>query len=543
MSKWIGYAVSVNCGEPLGCYQGTILDADGTTITLTKAFRNGFPYPKSQVTLNAADIKDLKIIETKAPTSEQTHSTVAVTKTCKKTTKATVCENLQANPSSSGNQSQQGVSGTKAGSSRNATQQQRSKPIDIQGQRNNRNNNNSGSYGQSGSTPKGRGASGAPGEKARRRNEACFGSAADTPIDRDFDFEGNLALFDKRALWEQMNSQKPDLVRQADDAGKFRHDENREYTSSYVTDEGVCVPSVLTAARRRLWEGLARAGLAEGARVLLARAAADVCVRLVGGGRRLEARNAHQAPTVAVLCGAHRTGACALTAARLLRSHNCNVVCYTHPTASTASGAGGGEELQRELSALSLSGIPVVDRLDRLPTSVDLLLIALYDLHDDSPPEQYRCSPSLSLELVVDRLDRLPTSVDLLLIALYDLHDDSPPEQYRCSPSLSLELVVDRLDRLPTKLVVDRLDRLPTSVDLLLIALYDLHDDSPPEQYRCSPSLSLELVVDRLDRLPTSVDLLLIALYDLHDDSPPEQYRCSPSLSRAGRGPARPTAD
>lgn len=51
MSKWVGYAVSVNCGEPLGCYQGTILEADGSTITLTKAFRNGFPYPKSQVTL------------------------------------------------------------------------------------------------------------------------------------------------------------------------------------------------------------------------------------------------------------------------------------------------------------------------------------------------------------------------------------------------------------------------------------------------------------------------------------------------------------
>lgn len=51
MSKWIGYAVSVNCGETLGCYQGTIVKADGGTLTLTKPFRNGFPYPKSEVTL------------------------------------------------------------------------------------------------------------------------------------------------------------------------------------------------------------------------------------------------------------------------------------------------------------------------------------------------------------------------------------------------------------------------------------------------------------------------------------------------------------
>ena len=52
---------------------------------------------------SAADIKDLKIIEEARPEpSEQTHSTVAVTKSNKKVQRATVCENLQANPSHSG---------------------------------------------------------------------------------------------------------------------------------------------------------------------------------------------------------------------------------------------------------------------------------------------------------------------------------------------------------------------------------------------------------------------------------------------------------
>lgn len=51
MTSWIGCGVSINCDEPLGCYQGTIIEADGSTITLTRAFRNGFPYPKPQVTL------------------------------------------------------------------------------------------------------------------------------------------------------------------------------------------------------------------------------------------------------------------------------------------------------------------------------------------------------------------------------------------------------------------------------------------------------------------------------------------------------------
>lgn len=49
---------------------------------------------------SSADIKDLKIIEeARTEPSEQTHSTVAVTKSAKKGQRATVCENLEANPS------------------------------------------------------------------------------------------------------------------------------------------------------------------------------------------------------------------------------------------------------------------------------------------------------------------------------------------------------------------------------------------------------------------------------------------------------------
>lgn len=51
---------------------------------------------------SAADIKDLKIIESRTEPLEQTHSTVAVTKSNKKVQRATVCETLQANPTSSG---------------------------------------------------------------------------------------------------------------------------------------------------------------------------------------------------------------------------------------------------------------------------------------------------------------------------------------------------------------------------------------------------------------------------------------------------------
>ncbi|KAL0870214.1 hypothetical protein ABMA27_006355 [Loxostege sticticalis] len=393
MAKWIGYAVSVNCGEPLGCYQGTILEADGNTITLTKAFRNGFPYPKAQVTLNAADIKDLKIIESRPEPAEPTHSTVAVTKNNKKGQRATVCENLQANPTNSGNQLSLSVgpSTSRAQNARgpgSAPAPPRSKPIDIQGNRSNKNNNHAGSYGAAGTTPKGRGA---PNDKARRRNEACFGDAASPALDDDFDFEGNLALFDKRALWERMRNSKPDLVRQADEAGKLRHDENvlggggaacarrgirvpdeLRGPLDYVTDDAVVVPAVTPALRRQLWEGLERMGLAECGRTLLARGAADVCLRLVGGGRRLDPRNAHQTPCVVLLCGADRISCAAARCLRLLASHGARVALHQADEVPC-------QEMALELAALGLSGVRA-SALERLPRP-DLVLLALRDAH------------------------------------------------------------------------------------------------------------------------------------------------------------------
>ncbi|XP_053614758.1 enhancer of mRNA-decapping protein 3 isoform X2 [Plodia interpunctella] len=347
MAKWIGYAVSVNCGEPLGCYQGTILEADGSTITLTKAFRNGFPYPKSQVTLNAADIKELKIIESRAEPAEQTHSTVAVSKASKKGPRATVCENLQANPSSSG------------------------------------------SYGNSGS---GRA------DKARRRNEACFGGDAAAALD-DFDFEGNLALFDKRALWEQMrHSHKPDLLRQADEmGGKFRHDENvlggtatarrsirvpdaLRGPLDYVTDDGLVVPSLTGAARRRLWELVWRAGMGPSAATLLARACADVALRLAGGGRRLDPSNAHQTPVVVALAGVNNVGAVGATAARILAAHGARAALWSRDVHAHAHA--------------HAAGVSVLASLDLLP-SPDVVLLALHDDQDQDTEE----SPAVSAAL------------------------------------------------------------------------------------------------------------------------------------------------
>lgn len=48
------------------------------------------------------------------------------------------------------------------------------------------------------------------------RDEACFGSPLNDAIYKDFDFEKMLALFNKKAVWEEINSQKPDVVKHTD---------------------------------------------------------------------------------------------------------------------------------------------------------------------------------------------------------------------------------------------------------------------------------------------------------------------------------------
>lgn len=55
-------------------------------------------------------------------------------------------------------------------------------------------------------------------KKPNRRfdKNITFGTPIDDPeMDEDFDFEKNLALFDKQAIWDKIdaNNQKPDLVR------------------------------------------------------------------------------------------------------------------------------------------------------------------------------------------------------------------------------------------------------------------------------------------------------------------------------------------
>lgn len=67
----------------------------------------------------------------------------------------------------------------------------------------------------------------------RPKDDECFGDGTDEDLDTDFDFEGNLALFDKAAVFSQIegtNSHSQKMQHQST-AGEqktvsYRHDEN-----------------------------------------------------------------------------------------------------------------------------------------------------------------------------------------------------------------------------------------------------------------------------------------------------------------------------
>jgi len=161
-----------------------------------------------------------------------------------------------------------------------------------------------------------RGVRGGPGAC---REEDCFAVPINSIVDDEFDFEKNLALFDKRAIFDKIEQQREltgsttptsqaavgsSSPRPAD--GKYRCDENvlprskavyRQILVSkpndtataceYVTDSGLVVPSVQPALRNRLLALAKRTGYDESRQTeMVGRSAAEMVLQLLGGGNR-----------------------------------------------------------------------------------------------------------------------------------------------------------------------------------------------------------------------------------------------------------------
>lgn len=377
MAEWLGYMVSIKCADDLGTFQGEISEANKYKLTLIKAFCDGFPCD-GPVQINASAITQLSLIE-KNVEEPQENSTVTIAKPVPKRAGRT---QSTSEPSNS-KQTQNGA-------------HNRSKPIDIELHKR---FDDGLSFSYKNNTPNKRGQKGKWGKSWK--DEECFGSPLDHRIKGDFDFEKNLALFDKQALWDELNSQRPDVVRNVDNkkVTKYRHDENiiaTQPTSSrqiivpkqdfceYVTDDGLIIPCISRNLRKKLFDAAERAGLSWEKRIeLFGTAAAEIAIQLIGGGHRLNPNNVHQLPTVLVLCGPHRQGAAGINAARQLASHGVRTIVFCVSLEASA--------VKKELSLYMLSRNRTITIVPELPTTTDLIICALCE--DTENPKSY---PSLA---------------------------------------------------------------------------------------------------------------------------------------------------
>jgi len=151
------------------------------------------------------------------------------------------------------------------------------------------------------------------------KDEDCFAVPIDSIVDDEFDFEKNLALFDKRAVFDKIDrlrqlagSTTPTTPAATGSSSphpadaKYRCDENvlprkkavyRQILVSnptdtvtaceYVTDSGLVVPSVQPTLRSKLIAVARRSGFDRGRQVeMVGRSAAEMVLQLLGGGNR-----------------------------------------------------------------------------------------------------------------------------------------------------------------------------------------------------------------------------------------------------------------
>ena len=161
------------------------------------------------------------------------------------------------------------------------------------------------------------------------KDEDCFGNLNEEDFGREFDFEQNLALFDKKMVFEEIEDElsqqnQPDIVRLVDHnrrknlediikyeshmereamEPKYRNDENvlmsrpaqyrpietgEEFPpGEFVTDAGLAVPALSFELRTRLEKAMERRGVADSQMVeLMARSGVELAVQLLGGAHR-----------------------------------------------------------------------------------------------------------------------------------------------------------------------------------------------------------------------------------------------------------------
>lgn len=217
-------------------------------------------------------------------------------------------------------------------------------------------------------------------EKKNRNRQAFNENTFATPVmTEEFDFEKNLALFDKQAIWDEIE-QKPDVVRQTGHVKKknYRHDENildskpvglrqinvkYQCSQEYVTDEGILIPSITMELRSRILLQADLMGLVwERQCDLLARGTVEFAMQLLGGARRLSVKNQHQWPKISIICDEiyrDRHSDIGFSTGRQLSAQGLKVYVYLPPNKNAVD-----QKNNREMELFKMTGNQITHRLD-----------------------------------------------------------------------------------------------------------------------------------------------------------------------------------
>ncbi|CAH1253706.1 EDC3 [Branchiostoma lanceolatum] len=185
---------------------------------------------------------------------------------------------------------------------------------------------------------------GRPRAKTKLENNNTFSPISPTVMTEEFDFEKNLALFDKAAIFEELDMLNGQ-VSETKKPQNYRHDENilgdqeavvyrqiilpQQSSVEFNTDCGLVVPSISLDLRRRLYGAAEKCGLSEEKQLeVIGMCSSQMALQLLGGSSRLNPRNTHQMPSVVVLCGPHRQGAQGISCARHLANKGVNVTVF-----------------------------------------------------------------------------------------------------------------------------------------------------------------------------------------------------------------------
>ncbi|XP_077568309.1 enhancer of mRNA-decapping protein 3 [Stigmatopora nigra] len=384
-ADWLGSLVSINCGSSLGVYQGEVSSVDQScqTISLRLPFHNGVKCPVPEVTFSAIDIKDLKILEIRNGTAQISASFST------KTSSAPVAV-------------PKGDSRTVeiVNSPQHCSKSFGDRHLDVpKGFRRRHNSWSSSSRGANQATPKKNGLKNGN-NQMRQRDDECFGDCMDDGLDTDFDFEGNLALFDKAAVFseidttERRNGARSRGTPYEQTPSRYRHDENiiegkpvvyrqitvpQPGTKEYCTDSGLVVPSITYELHRRLLSVAERYGLTLERRLeMTGVCASQMALTLLGGPNRFTPKNLHQRPTVALLCGPHVQGAQGISCGRHLSNHEVEVVLFLPNVGKML------DSVTNEFTLFVKTGGKLVSNVKDLPdTPVDLIINCL-DCHGNT---------------------------------------------------------------------------------------------------------------------------------------------------------------